>query len=59
MVNTGFNVRGESIACTPEDAFRCLMGTEFDVLAVGNLYLVKSNQDPSLKRDYRSAFDLD
>jgi carbamoyltransferase len=59
LVNTSFNVRGEPIVCTPEDAFRCLMGTELDALAVGNLYLVKSDQDPSLKRDYKGAFDLD
>src|SRR5260370_1038385 len=59
LVNTSFNVRGEPIVCTPEDAFRCLMGTELDALAVGNLYLVKSDQDPSLKRDYKDAFDLD
>jgi carbamoyltransferase len=59
LVNTSFNVRGEPIVCTPEDAFRCLMGTELDALAVGNLYLVKNDQDPSLKRDYKGAFELD
>jgi carbamoyltransferase len=59
LVNTSFNVRGEPIVCTPEDAFRCLMGTELDALAIGNLYLVKSDQDPSLKLDYKGAFDLD
>jgi carbamoyltransferase len=59
LVNTSFNVRGEPIACTPEDAFRCLMGTELDALAIGNLYLIKSEQNPSLKRDYKGAFDLD
>jgi len=52
-------VRGEPIVCTPEDAFRCLMGTELDALAIGNLYLVKSDQDPLLKLDYKGAFDLD
>ena len=59
LVNTSFNVRGEPIVCTPEDAFRCLMGTELDALAIGNLYLVKSDQDPLLKLDYKGAFDLD
>jgi len=59
LVNTSFNVRGEPIVCTPEDAFRCFMGCELDTLAVGNLYLVKSEQNPSLKRDYKSAFELD
>jgi len=59
LVNTSFNVRGEPIVCTPEDAFRCFMGCELDALAVGNLYLEKAQQDPALKRDYKSAFELD
>ena len=59
LVNTSFNVRGEPIVCTPEDAFRCFMGTELDALAVGNLYLYKSEQNPELKRDYSNAFELD
>lgn len=59
LVNTSFNVRGEPIVHTPEDAFRCFMGTELDALAVGNLYLVKGDQDPALKRDYKNAFELD
>ena len=59
LVNTSFNVRGEPIVCTPEDAFRCFMGCELDTLAVGNLYLKKSEQDPSLKRDYKGAFEAD
>jgi carbamoyltransferase len=52
-------VRGEPIVRTPEDAFRCFMGTELDVLAVGNLYLKKSDQNPALKLDYKNAFELD
>ena len=59
LVNTSLNVRGEPIAATPEDAFRCFMGTELDCLAVGNLYLVKGDQDPSLRCDYSGAFELD
>ena len=59
LVNTSFNVRGEPIVCTPEDAFHCFMGTEIEVLVVGNCYLVKQDQDPSLKRDYKDAFELD
>lgn len=59
LVNTSFNVRGEPIVCTPEDAFRCFMGTEIDVLAIGNFYLKKENQNPSLKQNYESAFELD
>jgi carbamoyltransferase len=59
LVNTSFNVRGEPIVCTPEDAFRCFMGTEIEVLAIGNCRLVKDAQNPALKRDYKNAFDLD
>ena len=59
VVNTSFNVRGEPIVCTPEDAFRCFMGTEMDVLAIGNLILRKDKQDPSLAKDYKNAFKLD
>jgi carbamoyltransferase len=59
MINTSFNVRGEPIVCTPEDAFRCFMGNELDVLVVGNCMLQKSEQDPSLKLDYSEAFELD
>jgi carbamoyltransferase len=59
IVNTSFNVRGEPIVCTPEDAFRCFMGTEVEALAVGNCFLRKEDQDPSLKRSYENAFELD
>jgi carbamoyltransferase len=59
LVNTSFNVRGEPIVCTPEDAFRCFMGTEIDVLAVGNCVLHKEAQDPALKLDYKDRFELD
>jgi carbamoyltransferase len=59
LVNTSFNVRGEPIVGTPEDAFRCFMGTELDILAVGNCYLRKEVQDPALKQNYESAFELD
>jgi len=59
LVNTSFNVRGEPIVGTPEDAFRCFMGTELDVLAVGNCYLRKEDQDPALKQNYETAFELD
>ena len=59
LVNTSFNVRGEPIVCTPEDAFRCFMGTEIEVLVAGNCVLHKERQDPALKRDYKDAFELD
>jgi carbamoyltransferase len=59
VVNTSFNVRGEPIVCTPEDAFRCFMGTELDVLVVGNCVLRKENQDKDLIEDYKEKYDLD
>lgn len=59
VINTSFNVRGEPIVCTPEDAFKCFMGTEMDILVVGNCYLKKEDQDEALKMDYKNAFELD
>jgi carbamoyltransferase len=59
IVNTSFNVRGEPIVGSPEDAFRCFMGSEIERLAVGNCYLEKDRQDPALKLDYKDAFELD
>jgi carbamoyltransferase len=59
LVNTSFNVRGEPIVCTPEDAFRCFMGSEIEFLIVGNCLLRKPDQDPALKLDYSHAFELD
>jgi carbamoyltransferase len=59
LVNTSFNVRGEPIVCTPEDAFRCFMGTEIEVLVAGNCMLQKERQDPARKLDYKDAFELD
>jgi carbamoyltransferase len=59
LVNTSFNVRGEPIVCTASDAFRCFMGSEIDVLVVGNCLLRKEEQDTSLRLDYKNAFELD
>jgi carbamoyltransferase len=59
LVNTSFNVRGEPIACSPEDAFRCFMGSEIDVLVVGNCFLRKDHHAPALRLDYRDRFDPD
>jgi carbamoyltransferase len=59
VVNTSFNVRGEPIVCTPEDAFRCFMGTEVELLVVGNCLLKKKDQDQSLIKDYREKYELD
>ena len=59
IVNTSFNVRGEPIVCTPEDAFHCFMGTEMELLVIGNAVLRKDAQDPALKVDYKDSFELD
>jgi carbamoyltransferase len=59
LVNTSFNVRGEPIVCTPEDAFRCFMGNELDMLTVGNCVLRKSEQDPRLKSNYSLSLEAD
>jgi carbamoyltransferase len=59
IVNTSFNVRGEPIVCTPEDAFHCFMGTEIETLAIGNCFLRKPDQDMSLTQDYKTGFELD
>lgn len=59
VVNTSFNVRGEPIVATPEDAFNCFMGTEMETLSIGNCLLSKAAQDASLSRDYRTAFEAD
>ena len=59
LVNTSFNVRGEPIVCTPQDAFGCFMGTEMDALAIGDCFLLKEEQDPALARDYKDLFKPD
>ena len=59
IINTSFNVRGEPIVCTPEDAFRCFMGTELDILIIGNKILIKENQNLNLKENYEFKYELD
>jgi carbamoyltransferase len=59
LVNTSFNVRGEPIVCTPEDALKRFMGTELDLLVVGNCLLRKEQQDKSLAEDYKEKYELD
>ena len=59
LVNTSFNVRGEPIVNTPQDAFNCFMGTELDKLVIGNFYLDKKKQNPNLKKNYENEFELD
>ncbi|MBF0347145.1 MAG: hypothetical protein HQL81_05705, partial [Magnetococcales bacterium] len=59
IVNTSFNVRGEPIVGSPEDAFRCFMGTGIETLAIGRCFLRKEDQDPGLRIDYKDRFELD
>jgi carbamoyltransferase len=59
LINTSFNVRGEPIVCTPEDAFRCFMGTDLDLLAIGDCVLRKADQDEALRHNYAGRYELD
>ncbi len=59
LVNTSFNIRGEPIVCSPQDAFRCFMGTEIELLVIGNFILYKEKQDTRLKMNYSAMFNLD
>ena len=59
VVNTSFNVRGEPIVLTPEDAFRCFMGTDLDYLIIENIILKKTDQDPALLKNYKNKYKLD
>ena len=59
VVNTSFNVRGEPIVCSPMDAFKCFMGTELDILAIGNYLLIKEEQNEALKEKYEERYELD
>ena len=58
-MNTSFNIRGEPIVCTPEDAFKCFMGTNLDILVIENFIMYKEDQNKILKKFYQSEFDLD
>ena len=59
IVNTSFNVRGEPIVCSVEDAFNCFMGTNLDILVIEDFILFKNDQDKSLLKDYKNKFELD
>ena len=59
LVNTSFNVRGEPIVCSVEDAFNCFMGTNLDILVIEDFILFKEDQDKSLIKDYKNKFELD
>ena len=59
LVNTSFNVRGEPIVCSVEDAFNCFMGTNLDILVIENYILFKDDQDKTLLQDYKNKFESD
>ena len=59
LVNTSFNVRGEPIVCTVEDAFNCFMGTNLDILVIEDFMLFKNDQDKTLLKNYKNKFELD
>ena len=59
LVNTSFNVRGESIVCSTMDAFNCFMGTDLDVLVCNNFLLLKEEQNQEFIKDYRNKYELD
>ena len=59
LINTSFNVRGEPIVCNARDAFKCFMGTEMDILAIGDFVLYKQEQDEALKENYEERYELD
>jgi carbamoyltransferase len=59
IVNTSFNVRGEPIVCSIEDAFNCFMGTNLDILVCESFLLYKSDQNDLLKKNYENEFELD
>ncbi len=59
LINASFNVRGEPLVCTPEDAYQCFMGTDIETLAIGNALLRSEDQPERLKRQYHAAFALD
>ena len=59
VINTSFNVRGEPIVCTPEDAYKCFMGTDLDKLVIGNYILNKKDQPLDLINSYKDKYELD
>jgi carbamoyltransferase len=59
LVNTSFNIRGEPIVCSPEDAFRCFMGSEIELLVIENYILYKEKQDTRLKINYSTTLKPD
>ena len=59
LINTSFNIRGEPIVCSPEDAFKCLMGTELDFLVIENFIIEKKKQKSILHKNYKNQFKLD
>ena len=59
LINTSFNIRGEPIVCSVQDAFKCFMGTNLDILVCEDFILFKENQDKKLEKNYQSDYELD
>ena len=59
VINTSFNIRGEPIVCTPEDALKCFMGTDLDILVIENFYLKKNEQKNLSFTNYKELYELD
>lgn len=59
VVNTSFNVRGEPVVCSPTEAFKCFMGTDLDVLVVGDYFMMKNKQDARFAESYKGRYELD
>jgi carbamoyltransferase len=59
VLNTSFNVRGEPIVCSPKDAFKCFMGTELDMIVIGNYLLKKKDQNKLLEKNYQKSYVMD
>ena len=59
LVNTSFNIRGEPIVCSTEDAYQCFMGTDLDILVCGNFILYKKKQKNKLLKNHKNEFSLD
>ena len=59
IINTSFNIRGEPIVCSPEDAIKCFMGTELDILVIDNFYLKKIDQKELSNKNYKNLYELD
>jgi carbamoyltransferase len=59
LVNTSFNIRGEPIVCSVSDAFKCMLGTNLDILVIEDFIMYRDEQSKNLRKSYQSEFELD